>query len=318
MSKNLRKILKGGIVWLFLSMNILNAQNAIAPAFAFLDSNTFVIGDKIILHIGVDYQQTDKLINTTPEIPLDTTIMEILGKGNWSNGGRGRDWGTHRDIAFTVWDTGLYKISSIVFTVQHSNNYISTHTTKPLLFTVINPKGVDIMNVPISIKDIEHEESTFEDYGIYIFTLIIFPILTYFLWKIYTKKKEKSTPIVSTPKVYESPQVKALRLLKELKIKQLCEKGYVKEYYSQLSYILRGYYEEAYKIPALESTTDELLLELKKHHRLNVLDNKQDILNKTHRLLDMSDLVKFAKAEPSLSEHDIYWSDALEIVEKYV
>ncbi len=271
-----------------------------------------------MLHIGVDFKQTDKLINATPELPLDTATMELIDKGNWESFGRGRDWGAHRNIAFMVWDTGLYQIPSISFAIQQPNNYTTTFTTKPILFTVINPKGVDAMSAPITIKGIVHENSTFSDYWLYILALILFPFLAYFIWKIYAKKKEKPTPVISTPKVYESPQVKAQKLLKELKIKQLCEKGHIKEYYSELSHILRGYYEEALNIPALESTTDELLYDLNQHYKIKTFDSKDYVLTKTQRLLHMADLVKFAKAEPTTSEHDTYWIDAFDITEKNV
>jgi hypothetical protein len=312
------KILRGCIISFIFCVQMLSAQDTHLSAFSYLDTNTFVIGDKIILHIGVDFKQTDKLINATPEMPLDTATMEIIDKGNWGGFGRGRDWGAHRDIAFMVWDTGLYQIPSINFTVQQPNNYTTTLTTKPIMFTVINPKGVDAMSAPITIKDIVREDSTFSDYWVYILALILFPLLVYFIWKIYFKKKAKVEPLISTPKVYESPQVKAQRLLKELKVKQLCEKGEVKEYYSELSYILRGYYEDALNIPALESTTDELMRDLNQHHKIKTLDYKAYILTKTQRLLHMSDLVKFAKAEPTASEHDTYWIDAFDITEKNV
>jgi hypothetical protein len=41
-------------------------------------------------------------------------------------------------------------------------------------------------------------------------------------------------------------------------------KGEVKEYYSELTDIARNYIEEAIEIPAMESTTSELIVALRK------------------------------------------------------
>jgi hypothetical protein len=48
-------------------------------------------------------------------------------------------------------------------------------------------------------------------------------------------------------------------LLDTLEKKELCKKGEVKAYYSELTDIARNYIEEAIEIPAMESTTSELI-----------------------------------------------------------
>lgn len=290
------------------------AQSAVAPAFAFLDSNVLRIGDQTTLHIGIDYHDKDHVTLITPDMPLDTAAFEIIKKTGWEAGGRGRDWGIHRDIVFTAWDTGLYKIPSIIFTVQHPNGDVSNFETRPLMVAVENPKDVDKMTAPISIKEIIQEERTFEDYLPFVVSLVGLIALGFLIW-VYNKNKKAKQVAPVIQQIVHPPHIIAERLLNELKIKQLWEKGEIKEYYSELSYILRGYLETAFNIPALESTTDELIdtLQASQHPSFKGQD---DIVEKIQDLLQTADLVKFAKVIPPDTVHDNFWADAFDIVGK--
>ena len=305
-----------------LSLNILFffithwtlAQNAVAPAFAFLDSNVLRIGDQTTLHLGVDYYDKDRVINITPDMPLDTAVFEIIKKTKWEAGGRGRDWGIHRDIVFTAWDTGLYKIPSMIFTVQHPNGDVSNFETRPLMVTVENPKDVDKMSAPVSIKEIIQEDRTLEDFLPFIVGLVGLAALGFLIWAYRKKRKEKQVaPIIQ--QIVHPPHIIAERQLKELKIKQLWEKGEIKEYYSELSHILRGYIETAFQIPALESTTDELIDALQSSKN-TTFQEQDEVIEQLQDLLQTADLVKFAKVIPPDSVHDNFWADAVNIVEK--
>ena len=50
----------------------------------------------------------------------------------------------------------------------------------------------------------------------------------------------------------------------DLESKELIQRGEVKSYYSELTNIARNYIEEEIEIPAMESTTSELILALRK------------------------------------------------------
>jgi hypothetical protein len=298
----------------FFAVQWVFAQSPVAPAFAFLDSNVLRIGDQTTLHLGVDYIDKDRVINISPDMPLDTAIFDIIKKTGWEAGGRGRDWGIHQDIVFTAWDTGLYKIPSMIFTVQHPNGDVSNFETRPLMVTVENPKGVDNMVAPISIKEIIQEERTFEDYLPLVVGLVGLIALGFLIWAFNKKRKAKQIAHV-IQQIVHPPHIIAERLLKELKAKQLWQKGDIKEYYSELTYILRAYIETAFHIPALESTTDELkdALQDSKH---SVFQEQGDVIEKIQDLLQTADLVKFAKVIPPETVHDNFWLDAFDVVEK--
>lgn len=83
----------------------------------------------------------------------------------------------------------------------------------------------------------------------------------------------------------------AFQALSRLQHSDLIRKGQVKLYFFHMSEILRRYFERRYRVKALESTTYELMEELKNHLSA---ENAQLI----NEVLLLSDLVKFAKYDP--------------------
>ena len=73
------------------------------------------------------------------------------------------------------------------------------------------------------------------------------------------------------------------------------ERGEVKEYYSELTDIARTYIEEAIEIPAMESTTDELIAAFKIAVVKKKLSLTDETIKNLEKVLKQADLVKFAK-----------------------
>jgi hypothetical protein len=115
--------------------------------------------------------------------------------------------------------------------------------------------------------------------------------LVYFLMKKFQRKKIEEV-------VYKTPIEKATNLLNNLEKRELWQKGAVKEYYSELTDIARNYIEEAIEIPAMESTTSELIEGLRKASLKKKMKISPEILENLERVLKQADLVKFAKSKP--------------------
>jgi hypothetical protein len=101
---------------------------------------------------------------------------------------------------------------------------------------------------------------------------------------------------------FASPIEKAIAYLQNLDKKQLVQRGDVKEYYSEMTDITRTYIEESVHIPAMESTSSELIESLKKAIKDKKMFVNREDLEKFSRVLENSDLVKFAKSQPMLFE----------------
>ena len=74
--------------------------------------------------------------------------------------------------------------------------------------------------------------------------------------------------------------------------------GNDKLYHSSIADTLREYIEAQLKLPALESTTDETLLLLKRSL------NQTEAIELIRQVLTLADLVKFAKEKPLPAEHE--------------
>ena len=90
-----------------------------------------------------------------------------------------------------------------------------------------------------------------------------------------------------------SPKERALHELAELIAKDLIARRQLKEFYSEITLIVRRYIERAHAIRAPEQTTEEFLLAVTHDPRFS-----REILLKLQVFLQTADLVKFAAFHP--------------------
>lgn len=173
--------------------------------------------------------------------------------------------------------------------------------------------SVDTTKVkPFPIKSIKREPYVFDDFKPYIWwTLLGILILGSILYFVLKKKKEE-VPEKIIPAL--PPFEEALEKLHALDEKLLWQNNQVKEYYSELTEIIRAYIERELKVPALENTTDEVVEMLQKLTKSKKIVTSKETLQKLKELLQEADLVKFAKSKPMSEEIEEDRKDAEEIV----
>lgn len=125
----------------------------------------------------------------------------------------------------------------------------------------------------------------------------------------YQRNKAKATGEPAKPKKTEPCHVTALDNLEALKVKELWQHSHVKEYYSELTDILRIYISERYNLSAMESTTDEIMDGLKAIPNIDMSDT-----TRIQNILELADFAKFAKMEPLPDENDGAMKQAVEFV----
>lgn len=147
------------------------------------------------------------------------------------------------------------------------------------------------------IKTIKAEPYTLDDFIIYIYILIAaLAIIGFWIyWFVIKKRKtEEEEPTYRALPPYDE----AIYKLNELDEKLLWQNNKVKEYYSELTEIVRGYIERELKVPALEKTTDDILETLKDFNEAETISTSKETIKKLKELLQEADLVKFAKSKP--------------------
>lgn len=128
--------------------------------------------------------------------------------------------------------------------------------------------------------------------------LVVF-LLYWFIWR--KKPLTKEEEIALLP-----PYDRAKLALQKLEESQYLIRSEVKDYYSELTFIIRKYLDEKVYDRALESTTDQLIDRLNLLKEGNQIPLTKDTIKNLESILKRADLVKFAKSAPdtALAEMD--------------
>ncbi|WP_425597750.1 hypothetical protein [Winogradskyella flava] len=124
-------------------------------------------------------------------------------------------------------------------------------------------------------------------------------LLWWFIWR--------QKPLTEEEEIALLPAYDRAKLaLQKLDESQYLIRSEVKEYYSELTFIIRNYLDEKVYDRALESTTDELISRLQLLKEGNQVSLTKDTIKNLESILKRADLVKFAKSAPdtALAEMD--------------
>jgi hypothetical protein len=206
----------------------------------------------------------------------------------------------------TIKKGGRYElIKKYGLTQFDSGNYII-----PKIPVLINGKiafsdsiKVEVNNVKVDtlkqkmydIKGITMVERPLGSWWIYLLILLAIAVAGFFVYR-YIKKRQSEPKVEKI--VFKSPIEKATTLLQQLERKELWQKGEIKHYYSELTDIARNYIEEEIHIPAMESTTSELIEALRVASKQKKLKLTNETVENLEKVLKQADLVKFAKIKP--------------------
>ncbi len=272
------------------------------------DTSAILIGDQIHLNILIDQPQdakiifpvlTDSLVSKVEIISASKTDTNIIGNGRLK---------LIKRYLITSFDSGVYQVPPLKFAFQIGSNHDSL-STMPLVL-VVNTLPIKDSKKIFDIKQLIKVPFTFDEILPYVVIvlglLLIIALVTYIIIRIRQNK-----PIFFMQKPPEPPHLKAFRELEKLKSEKLWQQGLVKQYYTNLTDIVRIYIEGRFNVMALESTSEEIIDALKGIE--NITD---EILNELKRLLVLADLVKFAKGDPLPDENDNSWKIAYDFVLK--
>lgn len=270
------------------------------------DTRQIVVGDQIRYFITatVDTSKQQLRWATLPDTfhtleVIEKTKIDTLKKGSFV---------TYKQrLLLTGFDSGSFLIPSFAFIAINKNGAPDTLYTDTIRISV-NTVPVDTSKAFKGIKGIlAADDDSFSDNKTLIILAIIAiaVLLVVLFYYLQVRKQRKSLPVVVKEETIDE---KAMRLLDELDQKGLWQQEKIKEYYTELSGIVRQYIEWRFKTPAMELTTDELLRKAKKHREMALY------INDLKPLLFAADLAKFAKANPLPQEH----IEALQLAKHFV
>lgn len=294
------------VVYIVLLIGVVGFAQELPKVSAKADTTKIKIGEQINFEIIVDDANKGVVF---PEIELDSfrkiEVVESLPIDTLKNR-------FIKKYKLTSFDSGQH-----VLPPQKVLIWSQEYLTDSLKIDV-NTVAVDTLKQPLfEIKAIQKEPYTFEDFKKYIWwaviaLLVLFAIIGLILYLIFRKKKKKVAVELAIP-----PYELALKRLGELDEKQLWQKNKIKQYYVELTDIVRTYIERELKVPALESTTDELLESLQDFNMSSSsLNIPKETVEKLNTLLKEADLVKFAKFKPLVNEIELHRQDAQTVIEE--
>ncbi|TLX78477.1 hypothetical protein E9993_01010 [Labilibacter sediminis] len=278
-----------------------SAQNVNVTAT--LDSTMIFIGGQVDLKLEISQPN-----NVTINFPLlnDTVTknIEIVEKGGIDS----LNIDNKRLILtqlfrVTSFDSGLHYISPLEFEIIDGESR-SIASSNALSLMVVNPfKEVDPEKGMTDIKgpiDTPFKIVEIINY-IYLYGGILLALaLLIWLYLYYRKNKIDKDTSFKKPKPTEPAHIIALRELDKIKESKLWEHNKVKQFYTEVSNTIRNYIEHRYEQPALEQTSVEILASLKSN---NEIDKKS--MEQLQQVLELSDLVKFAKFTPLADENGL-------------
>ena len=245
-----------------------------------VDSTNILIGDQINFSIEANIFEGDSLPYFTDAVGA----LEIVSKSLIDSIKTEKGWQLTQSYVLTVWDSGVYYIPSVQF-----KSFVSD-SIAILVNTIEMAEDTELKDIKAPI----HTPINFEELSPYLIVLLILAILIYIIrW--YVKNREKTPVDIKTVKRVIPAYEIALNELEKLNAKKLWQEDNVKEYYSELSEIIRTYIENGIGTPAMEIPTQEILFQL---HQKGI-----DTI-KLKELLTRADLAKFAKAKPLQIENE--------------
>ena len=300
--------MKKVLLFILLTVGLLNisyAQNLSVRAS--LEPSQILIGEQSKFKIELFQSETDQVSWPifSDTIATNVSIIEKLAIDTIKTGD-GRI-SIVSEYLVTSYDSGYYYIPEFVF--ETTTEKVST-----------NPLGLTVNTVPVNeqLDDIKAEKDIMSApfswielaswTGMGLAVILIIVIIVLLLMRFVFNKKVKIIP--EAPKVVIPAHVVALQKLEQIKSDKLWQTGQIKLFYTQLTDVIREYLADAYDINAMELTTDEIVALVKKNKDLD------EIRLVLKDMLELSDLVKFAKFVPLENENEASVLNAFMIVEK--
>ena len=275
---------------------------------ASVDSSNYLVGDYITYTLEV---RGDKNIQiATPFIRDSLKKVEIIRELHPLSK-------EENNIKSTTFGYILSYYDSASITIPPIAIHYKVPGTSEEKIALSNPVTFNVYKVKVQqqaeIKDVKKPIKIPLDWKLILLIALIALIILGFALYFYLRYQKKKAQQPVKKKIIRIPaHVRALTALNNLEGEHLWQKGKVKEYHSNITGIIRGYFEERFNLPALELTTSEQMQQLKSVKAAEI------ILDETDKFLTNADLVKFAKFNPLPTVNDEMMKQAKNIVTKTI
>lgn len=297
------------VLMVFLSCLSFKAGAQDIRVFVKLDPATIRMGDQTKLRLTVEQPVKEQV--SFPKLgDTLTSKIQVIETGKQDTIKDKNDPAritVTKSITITSFDAGAYVIPPFVFTAKGESLKTAESVLTVEAVKVDTTKSIYDIKQPMAVS-YSWIDWMRDNWMWVVFPLLAVLIIAGLIW--YLKKRAKDKPVIEVVVPGLPVHTIALNKLQELRARKLWQQGEIKQYYSELSDVIREYLEKRYTIKTQEKTTDEIFSSLK---GLEITPENKQVL---HQLLTMSDLVKFAKEKPLPVENEEQLENAISFVQQ--
>ncbi len=286
-----------------LQVSAVCAQNVILNAK--LDTFAMRIGEQTRARLELSIDSGYDVV--LPELEKEKLIegIEILESKEYSQDIDGGRKNYIQEYLITSFDSTRYEIPPFEVVVD-KDTFASNRLILNVYSVEIDTANINNIAGPAGVVDVQLTWEEVRD-AIYLAIILILVAVALVMTTISLIKNKPIIRIVKVKPKLPSHIVAISRIDEIRNNESLSAEGNEKEYYTQLTDVLREYMHDRFGIDAQEMTTSEIIDELLK------IKDKESI-KELKEILEVADLVKFAKMKPDERENRLNMTNAIEFV----
>jgi hypothetical protein len=268
-----------------------------------VDTTKIKIGGEVVYKIEVETDTTKQVVFPESQTFLPFEVIEFY---NTDTVKKNNKFQLIKKYGLTSFDSGWYQIPQQKILINEQPFFSDS------LYIYIQDVIVDTTKQKLydikPIIEVEKPKKNWWPIIIIVFSaLAIIAFLIY--WFVWRKK-----PLTEAERIAQLPPFERAKAeLKNLENSRFLIEDKSKEYYSELTRIIRSFIDEKVYDKALESTTAQLIERLELLSEANEFSLKKDIINQIDTIFKRADLAKFAKQQPEMAvaEADLKETDVI-------
>ena len=277
---------------------------------AAIDSTTLYIGDQTDLHLRATCEKNEQVqlpvlndnlidgIEIVDRTVIDTTMLKD-GRVQYN-----------QYLTLTSFEDSLFYINPLPFVSGED-----TLWSEPMTLNVVQPFEMDSTDMAITdIKGIYKAPIWW--WGILRWVLLALAVVGigiggYYLISYLKKRTGKEQADAAPSEPLRPAEEIALEKLDSIREQKIWQTGRVKEYYTELTDVVREYIDRRFEVNSAEQTSDDTLKKMRP-----LLKEQKELYEQLRKMLTLADLVKFAKWTTTPDENEQSLHDAYAFVKE--
>ena len=308
MNVNFRHIFVIGIILIVsvFGYTKADAQKAVLS----LDTSSIRIGEQVMLRLNATLPKSASIYWPAIADTL-TASVEVASKSKVDTNATSRnEFVTYsQTILITSFDTGYHYIPPFAINYSYSGDSSRHELLSEGIYLNVRTVEVDTTRAIRDIRGPMQAPLTFAEIAPFLAGAVIICFIIGLVWYYIWRKRMNKPLFPVITRIQGPPWQTALQSLDLLEEQKLWQNGKIKEYYTELTDIIRHYLFQQHGIEAMEMITSEIL---SAYDTAGLPPDSRSILG---NILIQADYAKFAKASPQRTENELSMTNSRQFIE---